>query len=55
MFRKHYTDSAGKLSPTKKGLSIVVHRLPDLCAGIAKAERLARELNLINQSSEGEQ
>src|SRR5690242_4410428 len=47
--RKHYTDSTGKLSPTKKGLSIVVHRLPDLAAGIAKALDRACELNLISE------
>lgn len=47
--RKHYT-AEGKLLPTKKGLSLVVRRLPDLAAAIDKALAKARELGLINNT-----
>ncbi len=46
--RKHYTDESGKLQPTKKGISIVVARLPDLAAALTKALGKARELGLID-------
>jgi Transcriptional Coactivator p15 (PC4) len=45
--RKHYTGAEGKLLPTKKGLSLVIRRLPDLAAAITKALEKARELGLI--------
>jgi Transcriptional Coactivator p15 (PC4) len=49
--RKHYTAADGVLRPTKKGLSLVIRRLPDLAAAIAKAERQARELGLLGQEA----
>jgi hypothetical protein len=45
--RKYFTDKDGKLLPTRKGLSLVVARLPDLAAAINKAVRKATELGLI--------
>jgi hypothetical protein len=50
--RKFYTGAEGKLLPTKKGLSLVIRRLPDLAAAIVKAERVARELGLIREEGE---
>ena len=45
--RKHFTDSAGKLQPTRKGVSLAVRRLPDLASAINRAVDKARELGLI--------
>jgi hypothetical protein len=45
--RIHYTDKAGKMAPTQKGLSIVVARLPELAAAINKALRTAQGLGLL--------
>jgi hypothetical protein len=45
--RVNFTNQEGKLQPTGKGISISVHRLPELVAALAKAERKARELGLI--------
>jgi hypothetical protein len=45
--RIHYTDKAGKMAPTEKGLSIVVARLPELAAAINKAVRTAQGLGLL--------
>jgi hypothetical protein len=45
--RRHFTAPDGVLRPTKKGLSVVVARLPDLAAAINKALRTAIELGLI--------
>jgi hypothetical protein len=44
--RVHYL-SGGKLMPTRKGLSIVVRRLPELAAAIGKALDRAVELGLL--------
>ena len=49
--RQHYTDSAGKMRPTKKGLTVVVLRLPELEAAIRKALQLARENGLLPDDS----
>jgi hypothetical protein len=46
--RKHYTDAAGKLQPTRKGISIVVARLPDLAAAVNKALAKAVELGRVD-------
>jgi Transcriptional Coactivator p15 (PC4) len=45
--RVNFTNQEGKLQPTGKGISISAHRLPELAAALAKAERKARELGLI--------
>jgi hypothetical protein len=45
--RVNFTNKEGQLQPTGKGISISVHRLPELAAALAKAERKARELGLI--------
>jgi len=47
--RTFYTDSAGKLLPTKKGVCFSANRLPDLLAAVTKAAAKARELGLIDR------
>ena len=49
--RKYFTAADGKLAPTKKGLSIVVDRLPDLCRAINAALAKARELGLLREAA----
>lgn len=49
--RKHYTAPDGVLRPTKKWLSLVVTRLPDLAIAIGKALEQARELGLIGEGT----
>jgi hypothetical protein len=51
--RRHYTAADGKMLPTRKGISLVIARLPDLAKAIGQAERKARELGLINKAAEG--
>jgi Transcriptional Coactivator p15 (PC4) len=46
--RQFFTDHAGKLAPTKKGICIDVLRLPELAAAVNKALATARELGLID-------
>jgi hypothetical protein len=45
--RKHFTAADGTMQPTKKGLSIVVARLPELAAALSKAAAKAVELGLL--------
>lgn len=45
--RKHFTAKDGTMQPTKKGLSIVVARLPELAAALTKAAAKAVELGLL--------
>jgi hypothetical protein len=45
--RVYFTTKDGKLQPTRKGLSIVVARLPDLAAALTKAHARAIELGLL--------
>jgi hypothetical protein len=45
--RKNYTGADGKLAPTKKGIALVVRKLPELVKAINKAHRIAVELGLI--------
>jgi hypothetical protein len=47
--RVHYLRE-GKLVPTQKGLSIAVRKLPELCLGVAKALKRARELGLLRDT-----
>jgi Transcriptional Coactivator p15 (PC4) len=49
--RRHYTAADGTFKPTKKGLAIVVRRLPDLARAINKAHKIAVELGLINNEA----
>lgn len=51
--RVNYTDKEGHLRPTRKGLSLVVRRLPELAAALAKAERTSRELGLLGDAVDG--
>jgi hypothetical protein len=46
--RQYFTDKAGTLAPTKKGICIDVLRLPELAAAVNKALVRARELGLID-------
>jgi hypothetical protein len=50
--RKYFTDTDGKLQPTKKGISIAVTRLPKLASAIDRAMAKARELGLIAADKE---
>jgi hypothetical protein len=45
--RKHFTDKTGKLQATKKGLALVIARLPQLAAAINEALAKAHALGLI--------
>ena len=45
--RQFFTDTDGISRPTKKGLAISLHRLPELVALLEKTLAKARELGLI--------
>jgi Transcriptional Coactivator p15 (PC4) len=45
--RKHYVAASGRLAPTKKGIALVVRKLPELAKALAKAERMAIKLGLL--------
>jgi hypothetical protein len=45
--RVHFQDKDGRLQPMHKGISLVVSKLPELSAALAKAEKKARELGLL--------
>lgn len=49
--RQYFTDAAGKLAPTKKGIAIDVLRLPELAAATARALKFARERGLLPETS----
>jgi hypothetical protein len=51
--RLYTTSQEGKMLPTKKGVSVVVARLPELAKAVNKALAKARELRLIDDD-EGE-
>jgi hypothetical protein len=53
--RVNFIDGEGRLRPTRKGLSVVVRRLPELAAALAKAELKARALGLLaaDEASDG--
>lgn len=48
-----FSNKEGQLQPTKKGLAVVVLRLPDLAAAVNKALAKARELGLLEESHHG--
>ena len=48
--RRHFTNAAGNLQATKKGLALTVIRLPELAAAINKALAKAHELGLIDDT-----
>jgi hypothetical protein len=50
--RVNFTNAEGRLQPTAKGLSLVVQRLPELAAALAKAERKAVELGLLEDAGD---
>jgi hypothetical protein len=45
--REHVVGSDGIMRPSTRGVSLVVRRLPELSAALAKALVRARELNLL--------
>jgi hypothetical protein len=46
--REYFTDQAGCMKPSTRGLAMVVLRLPELAAAITKALTKARELGLLD-------
>ncbi len=46
--RQFFTDGAGQMQATRKGIAMSVYRLPELAAAIGKAIAKARELGLID-------
>lgn len=48
-----FSNKDGELQPTKKGLAVVVLRLPDLAAAVNKALAKARALGLIEEADHG--
>lgn len=49
-----HTMQNGKLVPTKKGVAVVVLRLPDMAKAITKALAKAKELGLIDDDGASE-
>jgi Transcriptional Coactivator p15 (PC4) len=47
--RQFYTGADGKSRPTKKGLAITVHRLPELVDLLEKTLVRARELGILRE------
>jgi hypothetical protein len=47
--RVNFTNAEGRLQPTRKGVAVVVHRLPELATAINKALSRAKELGLLNE------
>ena len=45
--RRYFTNKDGHLRPSKKGICVVIARLPDLASGISKALAKAQELGLL--------
>lgn len=43
-----FTSADGSLQATKKGIALSIARLPELASAVAKAERRARELGLLD-------
>jgi hypothetical protein len=50
--RVHFTDSSGRLVPSKMGLAITLDRLPQLVAALQKAKRMAKELGLLRDEAQ---
>jgi hypothetical protein len=51
--REHVIGSDGIMRPSTRGVALVVRRLPELSAGLCKALKRARELNLIPADESG--
>lgn len=49
--RKHFTDKAGRMQATRKGLALQINRLPELADGVNRALARARELGLIQSEA----
>jgi hypothetical protein len=52
--REHYTDQAGCMKPSTRGLSMVVRRLPEFSKAMRRALERARDLDLIPDDGAGE-
>jgi Transcriptional Coactivator p15 (PC4) len=52
--REHVVGTDGIMRPSTRGVSLVVRRLPELSAALAKALARARELNLLPPDDGGE-
>src|SRR5262245_29084911 len=50
--RRYFTNAEGKFSPTKKGLMLSVRKIPELCKAVAKTEREAVRLGLLQDGGE---
>jgi hypothetical protein len=51
--RVHFTTKDGRLQASKKGLSVVVARLPELAAALVQSLAKARELGLLKPDGSG--
>jgi hypothetical protein len=52
--REHFTDQAGCMKPSTRGLAMVVRRLPEFSRAMRRALDRARELDLLPDEGEGE-
>jgi hypothetical protein len=52
--REHFTDQAGGMKPSTRGLAMVVRRLPEFSKALRRALERARELDLIPDDGAGE-
>jgi hypothetical protein len=50
--REYFTDKAGCMRPSTKGLSMVVRRLPELSRALCRALEKARALDLLPDGSD---
>jgi hypothetical protein len=50
--REYFTDQAGCMRPSTRGLAMVVRRLPELSKALRKALETARALNLLPEDGE---
>jgi hypothetical protein len=51
--RENYTNTAGQMRPSTRGLCLVVKRLPELSRALQKAMEKARALGLIDDEGAG--
>ncbi len=50
--REHYTDQAGCMKPSTRGLAMVVRNLPEFSNALRRALERARELDLLPDDAE---
>ena len=51
--REHFTDAAGCMQPSRKGIAMGIRKLPELAAAVQKALARARALKLIDDDGGG--